>query len=273
VIAPVVSIEWWQEHRAAVVTADVRFYLDGRSARAAYDTGHLPGAVFVDVARWLAGPASPAEGRHPLPDPQTFAAGMASVGIGDAGTVVAYDDSGGVIASRLVWMLRAIGYAAAVLDGGLAAYAGPRERAHPAVAPATFAAVPWPADRLADIEAATDRSSVVLDGREAERYRGEVEPIDPRAGHIPGARSLPVREHLAPDGQLLPLPVLRERLAAAGVHAGADVVSYCGSGITACHNLIVLEHAGLGTGRLYPGSWSQYSHDSERPAATGDAPG
>jgi thiosulfate/3-mercaptopyruvate sulfurtransferase len=273
VIGPVVDVAWWQAHRPEVVTADVRFYLDGRDARAAYDAGHLPGAVFVDLDRWLAAPASPEAGRHPLPDPVTFAEGMAAAGIGDGTTVVAYDDAGGVIASRLVWLLRATGHAAAVLDGGLAAYVGELELDHPPVEPATFTPAPWPADRLATIDDATDRAAIVLDAREGERYRGEVEPIDPRAGHIPGARSLPVREHLGIDGRLLPVDVLRERLAAAGVREDSDVISYCGSGVTACHNLIVLEHAGLGRGRLYPGSWSQYSHDAARPAATGAAPG
>ncbi len=273
VIGPIVDLAWWQAHRASVVTADVRFYLDGRDARAAYDAGHLPGAVFVDRERWLAAPSSPAAGRHPLPSPDTFATGMAAAGIGDATTVVAYDDAGGVVAARLVWMLRATGHPAALLDGGLTAYAGPLEHEHPPVTPATFTPVPWPADRLATIDDVAGRTALVLDAREAERYRGEVEPIDPRAGHIPGARSLPVREHLEADGRLLPAEVLRERVHAAGVRSGQDVISSCGSGVTACHNLLVLEHLGFGAGRLYPGSWSQYSHDPARPVATGDAPG
>jgi ribosomal protein S18 acetylase RimI-like enzyme/rhodanese-related sulfurtransferase len=177
--------------------------------------------------------------------------------------------AGGVIASRLVWLLRATGHAAAVLDGGLAAYVGELELDHPPVEPATFTPAPWPADRLATIDDATDRAAIVLDAREGERYRGEVEPIDPRAGHIPGARSLPVREHLGIDGRLLPVDVLRERLAAAGVREDSDVISYCGSGVNACHNLLALEVAGFGPGRLYAGSWSQYSSDPSRPVATG----
>ncbi len=272
-IGPIVDMGWWQAHRASVVTADVRFYLDGRDARAAYEAGHLPGAVFVDLERWLAGSGSPAAGRHPLPDPTTFAAGMASAGIGDTTTVVAYDDAGGVVAARLVWMLRVTGHEAALLDGGPTAFDGALEHDHPPVRPAAFTSRPWPTDRLATIDEATDRSSVVLDAREAERYRGEAEPIDPRPGHIPGARSLPVREHVTPDGRLLDADVLRRRFAAAGVHEGTDVISSCGSGVTACHTLLVLEHLGLGPGRLFPGSWSQYSHDVARPAATGAAPG
>jgi thiosulfate/3-mercaptopyruvate sulfurtransferase len=272
VIPPFVDVAWWQEHRAAVVLVDVRWYLDGRNARDAYDGGHLPGAVFADLDRWLAAPGSPGAGRHPLPDPAVFAQGMGRLGIGDEDTVVAYDDAGGVIAARLVWMLRCTGHAAAVLDGGLAAYEGPLEQSGPVRTPATFTPVPWPADRLADIDAAADPSFTVLDARDRDRYRGDLEPIDPRPGHIPGAHSLPCREHLDDAGRMLPVDVLRRRFADVGAGDGASVISYCGSGVTACHSLLALEHAGLGHGRLFPGSWSQYSHDAARPAATGDAP-
>src|SRR3954462_7177506 len=127
-IPPVVDPAWLAARRDQVVLADVRWYLDGRSGRAAYDAGHLPGAVFVDLDRWLARPGSPAEGRHPLPDPEVFAAGLAGLGIGDGDTVIGYDAAGGVIAARLVWMLRATGHRAALLDGGLTAYQGDLER-------------------------------------------------------------------------------------------------------------------------------------------------
>jgi thiosulfate/3-mercaptopyruvate sulfurtransferase len=276
VIGPVVSVNWWQQHRDEVVLADVRWYLDGRSGRDAYDAGHLPGAVFVDLDRWLAAGASPEAGRHPLPDPAVFAAGMAGLGIADDSTVVAYDDAGGTIAARLIWMLRVTGHTAALLDGGLPAYRGPLEQGPPAqalpaqVPPARFTPRPWPADRLAGLGDATDPGLVVLDARDRSRYRGDSEPVDPRPGHIPGARNLPCRENLAPDGTFLPVARLRERLASVGVTDAAQVVSYCGSGVTACHNLLVLEYAGLGEGRLFPGSWSQYSH-TNRPAALGDA--
>ena len=271
-----VSVNWWQQHRDEVVLADVRWYLDGRSGRDAYDAGHLPGAVFVDLDRWLAAGASPEAGRHPLPDPAVFAAGMAGLGIADDSTVVAYDDAGGTIAARLVWMLRVTGHAAALLDGGLPAYQAPLEKTLlektlPERPPARFTPRPWPADRLAGIGDTTDPGLVVLDARDRSRYRGDSEPADPRPGHIPGARNLPCRENLAPDGTFLPVARLRERLAGVGVTDAAQVVSYCGSGVTACHNLLVLEYAGLGEGRLFPGSWSQYSHTS-RPAALGDAP-
>jgi thiosulfate/3-mercaptopyruvate sulfurtransferase len=264
VIPPVVDQAWVDSRTGGVVLADVRWYLDGRSGRAAYDAGHLPGAVYVDLDRVLAGPGSPAAGRHPLPDPADFAAGLAAAGIGDGDTVVAYDDAGGVIAARLVWMLRAIGHDAALLDGGLTAWAGALETAK------TFTPVPWPADKLADIDDATDSSFVVVDARDASRYRGDTEPVDPRAGHIPGARNLPVRANVDADGRFLAVEELRRRFVDLGVTDDVTVVSYCGSGVTACHNLLALEHAGFHPGRLYPGSWSQYSSDPARPAATGD---
>jgi thiosulfate/3-mercaptopyruvate sulfurtransferase len=269
VIPPVVDTTWLRTHGDPVVLADVRWYLDGRSGRQAYDAGHLPGAVFVDLDRWLAAPGSAAAGRHPLPDPEAFAEGMAQLGIGDTDTVVAYDDDGGVTAARLVWMLRATGHDAALLDGGLATYDGPLDQATTSRARAGFTARPWPHERLADIDEAADPAHAVLDARDAVRFRGEQEPVDPRPGHIPGARNVPARGNLDDRGRFLPVDELRRRFAAAGVTDGSAVVSYCGSGVTACHTLLALEHAGFGPGRLYPGSWSQYSSDPTRPAATG----
>jgi thiosulfate/3-mercaptopyruvate sulfurtransferase len=248
----------------------VRWYLDGRPGRAAYDAGHLPGAVFVDLDRWLAGPASPADGRHPLPDPAVFARGMSELGIGDEDRVVAYDDAGGVVAARLVWMLRAIGHEATLLDGGLNAWDGDLETTTTPRQPARFTAAPWPAERLASPDDAADPANVVLDARDRERYLGLNDPVDPRWGHIPGARSLPCRENLDATGRLLPAEDLRRRFRAAGVRPTEPVVSYCGSGVNACHNLLAIEHAGLGEGRLYPGSWSQWSSDEARPVATGE---
>jgi thiosulfate/3-mercaptopyruvate sulfurtransferase len=269
-IGPVVDAAWLRAHRADVAIADVRWYLDGRSGRAAYDAGHVAGAVFVDLDIWLSGDPSPRAGRHPLPDPQVFARGMAELGIGDEDTVVAYDDAGGVIAARLVWMLRVTGHAAALLDGGLAAWDGALETASGSRPPARFTPVPWPLDRLASIDEAADPANVVLDARQRERYLGAPDPVDARSGHIPGARSLPCRENLDETGRFLPVDELRRRLSAVGVGPSAPVVSYCGSGVTACHNLLAMEHAGMGAGRLYPGSWSQWSHDAGRPVATGD---
>ena len=244
------------------VVADVRWYLDGRSGREAYERGHLPGAVFVDLDRWLAGPPSPEEGRHPLPDPAVFADGMAGVGIGDDDVVVAYDDAGGVVAARLVWMLRATGHEAALLDGGMTG----RELVTGAEArpSAIFSARPWPQALLASIDDAASPAHVVLDARDRERWAGVTEPIDPRPGHIPGARSLPCRENVGPDGRFLPADELRRRFEAAGVSEESSVVSYCGSGVNACHNLLALELAGFPAGRLYAGSYSQWSH-TDRP--------
>ncbi len=268
-IAPFVDADWLARHRDDVVLADVRWYLDGRSGRAAYDAGHLPGAVFVDVDRCLAGPPSAEAGRHPLPDPEAFARCLGERGIADGDTVVAYDDAGGTVAARLVWLLRATGRAAALLDGGIRAWAGPLETAPVSRSAVRRTTVAWPAERLASPDDAADPAAVVLDARARERYLGEVEPVDPRAGHIPGARSLPAHEQVDDEGRLRAPAELRRRLAAAGATGDADVVAYCGSGVTACHTLLVLEHAGAGHGRLYPGSWSQWSPDPARPSATG----
>ena len=282
-VPPFVDPAWLRAHRddPDLVLADVRWYLDGRSGQAAYAAGHLPGAVYVELDGYLAGPPGPRAGRHPLPDPEVFAEGMAAAGIGDDTLVIAYDDAGGVIAARLVWLLRVTGHPAALLDGGLLGWPGPHATEPPPVARRRFTVQPWPAARLASIDEVTDPGLIVLDARPAERYRGEQDDVDPRLGHIPGARSLPCRENVDDTGRLLPEPVLRERLAALGVPAreGADagepaaaVVSYCGSGVTACHTLLVLEHLGLGRGRLYPGAWSQYSH-TDRPAEMGPGAG
>ena len=275
-IEPVVDPTWVDANRGRAILADVRYYLDGRSGRAAYAGGHLPGAIFVDMDEVLAAHGRPEDGRHPLPEPAAFAERMGALGVGDDDVVVAYDDAGGVMAARLVWMLRATGHDAALLDGGLQGYAGELVTGEPDRPRATFTERPWPADRLADIDAATGAAAssavtgaVVLDARQPERFRGDAEPIDPRPGHIPGARSLPCRDNVDADGRFLPADVLRERFAAVGVTDGGEVISYCGSGVTACHNLLALERAGFAPGRLYPGSWSQYSH-TDRPAATGE---
>jgi thiosulfate/3-mercaptopyruvate sulfurtransferase len=271
-VDPVVDIAWLDRHRSECVLADVRWYLDGRCGRDAYTTAHLPGAVFVDLESCLSGPADPRQGRHPLPQAETFAQHMGELGIGDEDIVVAYDDAGGVIAARLVWMLRAIDRPAALLDGGLQAWPRELESAATVRPRAQFTARPWPDAQLASPDDAIDPDAVVIDARQRERYRGDPDPLDPRAGHIPGARSLPCRENLDQAGRFLPTAELRRRLAAVGIQRGEDVVSYCGSGVTACHNLIAIEHVGLGRGRLYPGSWSQWSRDPTRETAIGDAP-
>jgi thiosulfate/3-mercaptopyruvate sulfurtransferase len=297
VIDPFVDIEWVREHRERVVLADCRWYMDGRSGRDAYVGGHIPGAVFVDLDSALTRREDPViEGRHPLAAPEDFAAAMAELGIGNEDTVIGYDDAGGVIAARLVWMLRAIGHEAALLDGGLAAWPGELERATECVrsspryarqsanAPgdgrslevgessrerAVFTARAWPADLLASIDetaAVAADGGDVLDARPADRFAGAADDVDPRPGHIPGSRSVPCRENVGADGRLLPVAALRARFA---VEDAAEVVSSCGSGITACHNLLAMEQAGLGHGRLFPGSWSQWSRDPARPVQIG----
>jgi thiosulfate/3-mercaptopyruvate sulfurtransferase len=268
VIEPVVDLDQIPALPGPVVLADVRYYLDGRSGREAYDGGHLPGAIFVDLHHDLAAPASPAEGRHPLPDAAFFSERMASLGLADDVTLIAYDDAAGVMAARLVWMLRSTGRQAALLNGGLTAYSGELETAQPQRPRGSFAVRPWPTDRLATIAEAAAGDAVLIDARPADRFRGENETLDARPGHIPGARSVPCRDNVDASGRFEKPDVLRDRFAAAGVTAGTDVISYCGSGVTACHNLLALERAGFAPGRLYPGSWSQYSA-TDRPAEVG----
>jgi thiosulfate/3-mercaptopyruvate sulfurtransferase len=273
VIDPFVSADWLSTHGNEVIVADVRWYLDGRSGRAAYEAGHIPGAVFVELDTVLSEPHEDDRGgRHPLATPERFADGLAKLGIGDGDTAIAYDDAGGVIAARLVWMLRAIGHNAALLDGGLAAWPAADLDAGPLQAPrpATFTPVSWPRNLLTSIDEVASTSSIVIDARDADRFAGGApDPVDPRSGHIPGARNVPAREQLGAAGGIATPERLRARFEQAGVSPGTAVVSYCGSGVTACYNLLALERAGLGPGRLFPGSWSQWSRDPDRPVATG----
>ncbi|MCW2600852.1 MAG: putative thiosulfate sulfurtransferase, partial [Frankiales bacterium] len=226
-ISPIVDTTWLDDHPEAVLV-DVRWYTDGRSGLESYERSHLPGAIYLDLDRWLAAPASPAEGRHPLPDPEVFAEGMRQAGIADTDVVVAYDDDSGAIAARLVWMLRVTGHQAALLDGGYAGWRGRREHGATSRPPATFAATPWPADRLAGIDDVAAAGATLLDARPAGRYRGESDSLDARPGHIPGAKSLPCRDNVDHHGALLPLSQLRSRLAALGVDRQAEWISSCG---------------------------------------------
>ena len=275
-VPPIVSADWLGAHHDTVVVTDVRWYLDGRSGRDAYESGHLPGAVFVNLDTDLCDHTQPATaGRHPLPPPEHFAAALGRLGIGHTTTVVAYDDSGGATAGRLVVMLRVLGREAALLDGGLKAWPGPLETGPAATRPAVeCTAAPWPSERFAtadDVTAATrDRTTVVLDARAGDRYRGETEPVDPRAGHIPGAANAPWAANLDPaTGRFRDPDALRAHYAALGVAGGTDVVCYCGSGVSACADVLGIEHAGLGAPRLFVASWSGWSSDPNRPAATG----
>jgi len=277
-LPPIVSPEWLAQHRHEVILADVRWYLDGRSGRAAFEAGHLEGAVFVDLDIDLSDKSQPATaGRHPLPSPEAFASAMTGLGIGDHTPVVAYDDTGGSTAGRLVVMLRALGRSAALLDGGMAAWAEPLVAgvATPRTASPAFSAQQWPAERFATVEdvaaIATGAARVLLDARAPERYRGEVEPVDPKAGHIPGARNLPWVLNLDPTtGRFRTPGALREIYAAAGIDAGTEVICSCGSGVTACADVLGLEHAGLPVPRLFVPSWSGWCNDPARPVGTGD---
>jgi thiosulfate/3-mercaptopyruvate sulfurtransferase len=228
----------------------------------------------VDLERVLAGPHSAAAGRHPLPAPEVFAAELGALGLAGA-PIVAFDEGPGAVAARLVWLLRAIGEPAAVLDGGLGAWTGPTAAGGAVLPPTTRPVRPWPASSLIDAaevaELAGTSTGVVLDARARERYAGELEPVDPRAGHVPGARNAPFAANLGPEGCLRPLDELRAGYAALGVRAGAEVAVYCGSGVTACHDLLVLEALGH-PGRLFAASWSGWSADPTRPAAVGPTP-
>ena len=259
--------------RLDAVLCDVRWYLDGRSGREAYEAGHLPGAVFVDLDRDLTAPPSTTQGRHPLPTAEAFAAALGALGVGPDDAVVAYDDSGGMSAGRLVWMLRVLGQPAALLDGGIGAWDGSLEAGSATRPPVECPARPWPDGAFAGIEevAAAAAGGIVLDARAPERYRGEVEPVDPRAGHVPGARNAPFAANLGDGGRFRSPDDLRAHYEELGVGEAAGVVAYCGSGVSACHDLLAMEHAGLGRGRLYVGSWSQWSATG-RPAATGGEP-
>ena len=259
--------------------ADVRWSLAApRSGLAAYAAAHLPGAVFVDLESVLTAATGP--GRHPLPDPATFAASLGELGIGRRHRVVAYDDAGGTVAARLWWMLDVLGHArAAILDGGIGAW---RAAGLPLTAdvPAFRAAEPvatlgpgsgWP--RTIDRPALAARLGelTLLDARAGERYRGEIEPIDRVAGHIPTAHSLPTAALLEPDGRFLAPAALASRFARAGV-GGGQVVVACGSGVNACQLALGMRAAGLPDPLLYPGSYSDWTQ-SGMSIATGADPG
>ena len=259
-------------HDPALRIADVRWWLaDPGKGRRDYAAAHLPGAVFVDVDTDLVATEGP--GRHPLPAPAAFAARMATLGFDDSSDIVAYDDAGGTIAARLWWMLDVLGHSRVrVLDGGYQAWIA-------AGGPVTDVVPAYPAGRLTlgDAWARTiDRDELasrlgtiaVIDARAPERYRGDVEPIDPVAGHIPTALSRPTSGNLAVDGRLLPPDELRRRFAP----LGDEVVTACGSGITACHNALAMRVAGLPDPLLYPGSYSDWSR-AGMPVVTGDEPG
>lgn len=275
---PLVSVDWLAAHLAdpSLRIADVRWSLSGPSGRDRYAAGHIPGAIFLDADSELSSPGQ-GEGRHPVPTAGKLASVLGGRGIGDEHVVVAYDDAGGSIAARLWWLVRHYGRdgRCAVLDGGIAAWtdAGHRLTTEVPDHPPTGWTPGDPRDDLVDtatVEALLGGEHLLIDARAPERYRGETEPIDPRAGHIPGARSAPHAGNLGADGRLLPPDRLRERFVALGA-ADRPVIAYCGSSLSATHDLLAMELAGIRGGRLYEGSWSHWSSDPSRPAATGES--
>jgi thiosulfate/3-mercaptopyruvate sulfurtransferase len=260
--------------RPADVLLDVRWALGDDTGRERYLAGHLPGAVYVDLPTELSAPPSAAGGRHPLPSVQRLQSVARRWGITPGSRVVAYDATGGLAAARAWWLLRWGGFPeVTLLDGGLAAWTAAGGALE------TGDVVPEPGDVVltggampvldADTAAALPGSGgVLLDARAAERFRGEVEPVDPRPGHVPGAVSAPTTATLGPDGRLLPAAVLSEHFARLGVAPGTTVGVYCGSGVTAAHEVAALAVAGVDAA-LWPGSWSQWSADPARPVATG----
>ncbi|GHE91475.1 sulfurtransferase [Streptomyces spiralis] len=262
------------------VLLDVRWQLSLAKAggeppfdgRAAHESGHIPGAVYVDLDRELAS-APGSNGRHPLPGIEEFGAAMRRAGVSAGRPVVVYDGGQGWAAARAWWLLRWTGHPdVRVLDGGLAAWEGPLETGVPEPAQGDFSPAPGAVALLdADGAAALARSGVLFDARAGERYRGEVEPIDPVGGHIPGAVSAPTTENVGPDGRFLPAAELQARFKALGAADGKDVGVYCGSGVSAAHEALALAVAGI-PAALYVGSWSEWSADPSRPVAVGPDP-
>lgn len=262
------------------VVADCRFNLmDPAEGARQFAEGHIPGAVFADLDRDLSGPVTAATGRHPLPDPAAFAATLSRWGVDSSVQVVAYDAAGGAFAARLWWLLRWLGHPrVALLDGGWPAWQAsggpvstdvttPTARDFRFDHPDNLA---WVNEDylLANISAGRD---LLLDARATPRFRGEMEPIDPVAGHVPGARNLPLDGNLGADGRFLPPDELRRRfVAVVGERSASSVIHMCGSGVSACHNILAMERAGLPGSRLYAGSWSQWIRDPARPIARGD---
>lgn len=267
--SPLIPVPSLQQALGDVTVLDVRYRMGGPPGREEFRAGHVPGAAFVDLATDLAAPPG-AGGRHPLPEPAAFEAAMQRVGVRHDRPVVLYDDWGGRAAARAWWLLRFHGHGdVRVLDGGWPAWVasgGPVETEEVSVSTGDFTSRPG---GMPVVEAdAVPRVAVLIDARAPERYRGEIEPVDPVAGHIPGAVNVPTDQNLQQDGHFRPAAELRESYAAVGAVPGADVGAYCGSGVTAAHDVLALEVAGV-PAALYPGSWSGWITDPERPVERG----
>jgi thiosulfate/3-mercaptopyruvate sulfurtransferase len=272
--AEIVSGSWLAEHLDDVAVLDVRSYLDRRSGREAYAGGHVPGARFLSLDADLSAPATAASGRHPLPEASVVSDALGRLGIGDDDPVVVYDDASGSIAARAWWLLRALGQPVALLDGGLAAWPGELSTEVPRPVEVARRPASWPEGRFLtadEVPTHLDRSgAVLLDARAAARYEHGDPAIDPRPGHIPGARSAPWSANVDPTtGRFLPAHELAARYASLGVGDDTPVAAYCGSGVTACHDLLALTIAGVTDTALYTGSWSQWGADESRPAEEG----
>jgi len=263
---------------AGWLIADCRYDLQsGTWGEDEYVAGHIPGAVYVSLSHDLSSTPTGAHGRHPLPSPEAMVATFSRLGLENGVQVVAYDQDCGMFASRLWWMLRYAGHQnVAVLDGGWAKWIAegrPARSGSETRAAATFTPrwrSDWQLDLNTAVAAQRDAATLLLDARAAERFEGQVEPVDRVPGHIPGAANHPYRANLSADGTLLPPDQLREQLLQdLRGHTPAQTVMYCGSGVSACHNLLAMEHAGLPGARLYVGSWSEWSADPERPVETG----
>jgi thiosulfate/3-mercaptopyruvate sulfurtransferase len=263
---------------AALVLLDIRWRLGGPPGIDSYRAGHLPHSVFVDLEADLAARPGPA-GRHPLPEAGRFEAAMRRAGVSDDGSVVVYDEADATAAARAWWLLCYFGHRdCRVLDGGFRAWAAAGGQVAtgngPGPASGDFTARPGQMPVLdADAAASLAREGALLDARARERYLGEKEPVDPVAGHIPGALSAPTTANMGTDGRFLPGAGLRARFAALGAAAGAAKVGvYCGSGVTAAHEVLALQLAGI-PASLYVGSWSNWVADPARPVATGPETG
>lgn len=276
---PIVSPEWLQANLAHpdLVIVDCRFSLaDPQLGRHQYQTSHIPGAYYLDLNQDLSGPVDLHGGRHPLPEPAKLAQKLSRMGMNPQTQIVAYDDSRFAFAARLWWLLRYLGHdRVAVLGGGFSGYQAqrfPLTSAQPGAREGTFTPQPGP-DRWVDVatvQARKDQPEVVLvDSRAAERYRGDREPIDPVAGHIPAAVNYPWQAVSTPEGKLRSLAEQQSHWA--NLHQAEEVIVYCGSGVTACVNLLSLELAGIKTAKLYPGSWSDWCSYPTLPVALGEA--
>jgi thiosulfate/3-mercaptopyruvate sulfurtransferase len=267
---PLITAQQLSTALGTVTLLDVRYRIGGPHGEPEYAAGHLPGAAYVDLDEALAAPPGPG-GRHPLPDPTVFEAAMRRAGVSAGRPVVAYDDWSGHAAGRAWWLLRHHGHAdVRVLDGGLSAWVagGGRIESGPVdVEPGDFAVSTEKRLPVVDTDQVLD-VPVLVDARAPERFRGEVEPIDPVAGRIPGAVNVPTSTNLRADGTFRGADELRALYAAAGVTGDAEVAAYCGSGVTAIHDIIAMEIAGI-RAALYPGSWSGWITDPDRPVETG----